>query len=566
MALAVQLLLLLLAGTLLADAVLVGNEGPTTSVSRSLDEEEGRLGNALAALDLSIAEGGDSLTAADPDNSLPSDHGKRKANRNNNINNQVGNNSIDQILPGPKRRAVEGQVRLVGGRSTAEGNVEIFHMGKWGSVCDDEWDLREAHVVCRQLGFDKANLATDNSQYGLGRKRVWMDNLYCVGDEKNITDCQFDGWGLHDCSPRESAGVVCFDPRATTTEVPTTEPTSPEQLMRDAPGPKISIRDVMTAPMQVRLMGGRLREEGRVEIRFGENQWGLICGDGWGMLEAAVVCRMLGLGYAQAPVQSDFFGGQQLGMVLSGVQCTGREASLADCFHDNVGWVYCPSRSQNIAGVICTEIAPDLVLDYMEIQRSAYLEDKQLFFLQCAMEENCLARTAYRHDRNVYGWQLEVRRLLRFTARSHNMGTADFRPVIPKHLWEWHLCHMHYHSMEVFAHFDVLDNQGTKVAEGHKASFCLEDNQCQPGIRPKYVCANYGDQGISVGCTDTYLHNVDCQWIDITDVVPGYYFLKISINPEFKIAEMSYENNAALCNLFYNSVGVHVWNCTLMRP
>lgn len=53
----------------------------------------------------------------------------------------------------------------------------------------------------------------------------------------------------------------------------------------------------------------------------------------------------------------------------------------------------------------------------------------------------------------------------------------------------------HYHSMEVFATFDIINQRGEKVAEGHKASFCLEDNQCLEGIEPQYACANYGDQG-----------------------------------------------------------------------
>lgn len=47
----------------------------------------------------------------------------------------------------------EGAIRLVGGNSAYEGNVEILHAGKWGSICDDEWDANEAEVVCRQLGF-----------------------------------------------------------------------------------------------------------------------------------------------------------------------------------------------------------------------------------------------------------------------------------------------------------------------------------------------------------------------------------------------------------------------------
>lgn len=49
--------------------------------------------------------------------------------------------------------------------------------------------------------------------------------------------------------------------------------------------------------------------------------------------------------------------------------------------------------------------------------------------------------------------------------------------------------------MEVFATFDIINDKGEKVAEGHKASFCLEDNLCRDGVESRYACANFGDQG-----------------------------------------------------------------------
>ena len=49
--------------------------------------------------------------------------------------------------------------------------------------------------------------------------------------------------------------------------------------------------------------------------------------------------------------------------------------------------------------------------------------------------------------------------------------------------------------MGAFSHYDILDSHGNRVAEGHKASFCLEDVECNWPHTKKYSCRGFADQG-----------------------------------------------------------------------
>ncbi|XP_078411839.1 lysyl oxidase-like 5a [Cetorhinus maximus] len=204
---------------------------------------------------------------------------------------------------------------------------------------------------------------------------------------------------------------------------------------------------------------------------------------------------------------------------------------------------------------------PDLIPDPYYIQASMYIQRVHMYALRCAAEENCLSRSAYSPRTS----DLSIRVLLRFPQRVKNQGTADFLPNRPRHTWEWHSCHQHYHSMDQFSHYDLLQaTTQRKVAEGHKASFCLEDTVCDPGIQRRYACTAH-TQGLGPGCYDTYNADIDCQWIDITDVVPGNYVLKVSVNPGFLVAESDMTNNVVRCDILYTGSYVSAGNCRITR-
>ncbi|XP_072169471.1 scavenger receptor cysteine-rich domain-containing protein DMBT1-like [Diadema setosum] len=212
---------------------------------------------------------------------------------------------------------VNGEVRLVGGSVAHEGRVELFYSGSWGTVCDDLWDITDADVVCRQLGYTAAEAAYDSAFFGQGSGNIWLDNVECVGSETAISQCSHSGYGLHNCGHSEDAGVKC----------------------------------ISGSDDNIRLVGGGDSYEGRVEVYY-QNEWGTVCDDSWDIVDAQVACRQLG--FATADYVSSF--GEGSGRIwLDDLQCTGSESSLANCVHS--GWNNHNCRHSEDAGVRCSNAA-----------------------------------------------------------------------------------------------------------------------------------------------------------------------------------------------------------------
>ncbi|XP_062891006.1 deleted in malignant brain tumors 1 protein-like isoform X1 [Mobula hypostoma] len=219
--------------------------------------------------------------------------------------------NVQQIV-----RSQAPTVRLIGGNNRCSGRVEVLHNNQWGTVCDDNWERADAEVVCRQLRCGSRAFAFEKARFGTGQGRIWMDNVACQGSETRLSECPSRGWGVHDCTHSEDAGVTC----------------------QSEPG--------------IRLVGGSDRCSGRVEVRHNA-QWGTVCDDGWGTEDAKVVCRQLGCPSVAVARGGAHFGQGSGNIWMDDVACNGQESTLSDCSFGGWGINNCGHGED--AGVSCTE-------------------------------------------------------------------------------------------------------------------------------------------------------------------------------------------------------------------
>ncbi|XP_061088844.1 deleted in malignant brain tumors 1 protein-like isoform X1 [Conger conger] len=310
-------------------------------------------------------------------------------------------------------------LRLVNGSSPCAGRVEVYHRGEWGTVCDNWWDMRDAGVVCRQLGCGDAVDALREGHFGPGSGRIWMDYVICRGSESILKQCGSRGWGFQLCNHVEDAGVICSEVRLVggtdlcsgrvevhhgsswgtvcdadfdqkDAEVVCRElgcgapkelrgaaafgqgegqvwaeeiqcrgnesqinfcPTAPSQNQPCSHGNDVGL--VCSGREDVRLVNGSSSCAGRVEVYY-RGEWGSVCDKWWDLSDAGVVCRQLGCGDAVDALGEAHFGPGSGRIWMDYVKCSGSESILKQCGSAGWGKHYCNHGED--AGVICSEV------------------------------------------------------------------------------------------------------------------------------------------------------------------------------------------------------------------
>ncbi len=157
---------------------------------------------------------------------------------------------------------------------------------------------------------------------------------------------------------------------------------------------------------------------------------------------------------------------------------------------------------------------PDLNLRQDVLNSTIYV-DTITSVDECLIQEGCL---------KGYG----LRDIIRFSTKIENIGQEDYyigEPSFDNTQFTWNNCHNHFHY-DSYAEYVLFDEAGTEIPIGFKNGFCVIDLGCTTGSA-QYGC---GNMGISAGCYDEYWPELECQWIDVTDIPDGNYTFVTRVN------------------------------------
>ena len=102
-----------------------------------------------------------------------------------------------------------GNVRLRDSNIESAGRVEICIQSVWTSVCDQSWDLKDAQVACRELGYSPYGAMPTYSCYTEGQLSFGITSINCTGSEENLLNCSHSNPVLYNCLSHNDAGLIC---------------------------------------------------------------------------------------------------------------------------------------------------------------------------------------------------------------------------------------------------------------------------------------------------------------------------------------------------------------------
>uniref|UniRef100_A0A8C4WMG1 Lysyl oxidase homolog n=1 Tax=Gopherus evgoodei TaxID=1825980 RepID=A0A8C4WMG1_9SAUR len=408
------------------------------------------------------------------------------------------------------------QLRLAGQkRKHNEGRVEVFYSGEWGTVCDDDFSIHAANVVCKELGYVEAVSWVSSSKYGKGEGKIWMDNVHCTGKEVTLAACTTNGWGVTDCKHTEDVGVVCSEKR-----IPGFKFDKPFLNQIEVNNMNIQVEDIRIRAILATYRRRVPVTEGYVEVKDGGN-WKQICDKHWTAKNSRVVCGMFGFP-GERKYNAKVYNKRKQNYWAYSMDCTGNEAHISSC---KLGNHLSVDAEKNIT---CENGMPAVVSC---IPGRAFAPSSNSGFRKNTSKPQLQPLVRLKGGAKIGEGRVEV------------LKNGEWGTVCDD---QWNLI-----SASV-----VCRELGFGSAQE-----AITGARLGQDVEKQYECANFGEQGITVGCWDVYRHDIDCQWIDITDIAPGDYLFQIVINPNYEVAESDYSNNVMKCKSRYDGQRIWMYNC-----
>ncbi|XP_014887868.1 scavenger receptor cysteine-rich type 1 protein M130-like [Poecilia latipinna] len=189
-------------------------------------------------------------------------------------------------------------VRLVQGTNRCSGRLEVKTNQSWSSVCEKDFDLQDAEVVCREIGCGSPSVL-QGALYGEAEAPVGSREFLCEGSESALLTCSSRKSSVRNsCSPGQAVGLTC------------------------------------SGPDNIRLVGETSRCAGRLEMKHQEDWRPVeVWGGYWDKSSAAVVCAELDCGSAVSVRKTKEASERPVWSIFT--DCLQSGSALRNCLPDN---------------------------------------------------------------------------------------------------------------------------------------------------------------------------------------------------------------------------------------